>query len=100
MFDPEDMRCARCVQAFKMAEGTTLATQQAGTLGAQMLARTQAVSKLSQQLVDKAFKDWWEDQVRHYFPPPPTSTAPFSFPRCLRIPEAVPGSVPPGGRHP
>lgn len=52
------------LQAFKMAEGTTLATQQRGTLGAQMLARTQAVSKLSQQLVDRAFKDWWDEQVR------------------------------------
>jgi hypothetical protein len=51
------------LQAFKMAEVTSLATLHTGTLQAQMLVRTQAVSQLSRGLVDQAFKDWWHAQV-------------------------------------
>jgi hypothetical protein len=62
--DPQFAPTAKLLlQAFKMAEGTSLATLHTGTLQAQMLARTQAVSQLSSGLVDQTFKDWWQAQV-------------------------------------
>ena len=59
------------VQAYSISVPATIAMPHSGTLLAQMLMRTAAITSLAPDSLDPAFCEWWHERVRC----PVTSTA-------------------------